>query len=123
MPYRSLAEARVRKPAVDWTRVPVPRKTGRYLFCNYPLEELVPLVNWSYFFSAWGLPGRYPALFDDPKRGEEARRVFDDAQRLLSEIVDRRLLRADGVIGLYPAASDGDDIVLYADESRGTGGG
>ena len=65
-----------------------------------------------------GLPGRYPALFDDPKRGEEARRVFDDAQRLLSEIVDRRLLRADGVIGLYPAASDGDDIVLYADESR-----
>ncbi len=116
--YRSLAEARVRKPAVDWTRVPVPRKTGRYLFCNYPLEELVPLVNWSYFFSAWGLPGRYPALFDDPKRGEEARRVFDDAQRLLSEIVDRRLLRADGVIGLYPAASDGDDIVLYADESR-----
>ena len=116
--YRSLAEARARKPAIDWTRVPVPRKTGRYLFCNYPLEELVPLVNWSYFFSAWGLPGRYPALFDDPKRGEEARRVFDDAQRLLSEIVDRRLLRADGVIGLYPAASDGDDIVLYADESR-----
>lgn len=55
--YRSLAEARARKPAVDWTRVPVPRKTGRYLFCNYPLEELVPLVNWSYFFSAWGLPG------------------------------------------------------------------
>lgn len=116
--YRSLAEARARKPVIDWTRVPVPRKTGRYLFCNYPLEELVPLVNWSYFFSAWGLPGRYPALFDDPKRGEEARRVFDDAQRLLSEIVDRRLLRADGVIGLYPAASDGDDIVLYADESR-----
>lgn len=102
--------------------MPVPRKTGRYLFCNYPLEELVPLVNWSYFFSAWGLPGRYPALFDDPKRGEEARRVFDDAQRLLSEIVDRRLLRADGVIGFIRPHRTG-TISCCTPTNRGNGSG
>ena len=97
-----------------------PRKTGRFPLCNYPLEELVPLVNWSYFFAAWGLPGRYPDLLDHPEKGEEARRVLQDAQELLHRIVSRRLLRANGVVGIYPAVAEGDDIVVYRDDAPGS---
>ncbi|WP_300285830.1 methionine synthase [uncultured Alistipes sp.] len=116
---RPLVEAREHRLRIDPAAGVPPRKTGRFPLCNYPLEELVPLVNWSYFFAAWGLPGRYPDLLDHPEKGEEARRVLQDAQELLHRIVSRRLLRADGVVGIYPAVAEGDDIVVYRDDTPG----
>ena len=114
---RPLDEARRHRATPDaWSRV-LPRKMGRFLFCNYPLEEIVPFINWGYFFAAWGLAGRYPDLLEHPEKGDEARRVLHDAQELLHRIVSRRLLRASGVVGIYPAAADGDDIVLYGDDT------
>jgi 5-methyltetrahydrofolate--homocysteine methyltransferase len=85
---------------------------------DFPLARLVEYIDWSPFFQAWELRGKYPAIFDDAVVGEEARKLFADAQKLLAEIVDQKLLRARGVYGFWPATSQGDDVVLYADESR-----
>jgi 5-methyltetrahydrofolate--homocysteine methyltransferase len=85
---------------------------------DFPLERLAEYIDWSPFFQAWELRGKYPAIFDDPQVGQVARELFDDAQRMLRQIIDGRLLRARGVYGFWPANSLGDDIVLYTDESR-----
>ena len=116
----SYAEARQRRFATDWAAVDIPQPEwlGVRVLDDYPLEELLDVIDWSPFFLAWELKGKYPAILDDPQLGGEARKLFDDAQRLLARIVDERLLRARGVYGFWPAASDGDDVVLYADESR-----
>lgn len=116
--YRTLAEARARALKIDTSRIARPTRTGRFVFADYPLDEIAKLINWSYFFAGWGLAGRYPALLDDPIKGEEARKLFADAQELLQQIIDNKWLRANGVVGIYPATGDGDDIVLYADDSR-----
>jgi 5-methyltetrahydrofolate--homocysteine methyltransferase len=83
-----------------------------------PLTKLREFVDWSPFFQTWELKGKYPRIFDDPQLGEAARKLFDDAQELLQRIIDEKLLIARGVYGFWPAASQGDDIVVYADESR-----
>ena len=84
-----------------------------------PLDEAPrPYIDWSPFFLTWELKGKYPRIFDDPNVGEAARKLFDDANALLDRIIDEKLLTARGVYGFWPAASDGDDIVVYADESR-----
>jgi 5-methyltetrahydrofolate--homocysteine methyltransferase len=83
-----------------------------------PLEEVVPFVDWSPFFAAWELPGTYPRIFESPTRGAEARKLFDDAQRLLETIVRERRLTARAVFGFFPANAVGDDIEVYADEGR-----
>jgi 5-methyltetrahydrofolate--homocysteine methyltransferase len=85
---------------------------------DYPLEELVPYIDWSPFFIAWELHGKYPAIFEDPNVGERARELYDDARALLDRIVREKLLKARGVYGLFPANSVGDDIELYTDETR-----
>ncbi len=82
------------------------------------LSDLVPYIDWSPFFQAWELHGKYPKIFQDEKVGPEAKRLFDDAQQLLQEIIEQELLTARGVYGFWPANSLGDDIVVYADESR-----
>ncbi|MEX0717282.1 MAG: methionine synthase, partial [Planctomycetaceae bacterium] len=82
------------------------------------LASLVPYIDWSPFFQTWELRGKYPAIFDDPHVGPEAKRLFDDAQRLLARIVDEKLLTARGVYGFWPAASERDDVILFTDESR-----
>ena len=115
--YITLEEARVNRLRIDTSGIAVPRQTGKIIFKDYPLKDLVPLINWGYFFSAWGIPGRYPDIFDHPERGTEARKLFDDAQALLAEIIDKQLLQAHGIVALYPAASDGDDILLYTDDN------
>jgi len=78
----------------------------------------VPFIDWTFFFHAWELKGRVPAIFDHPQYGSAARELYDNAQALLTRIVDNRLIAARGVYGFWPAQSAGDDIVLYADESR-----
>src|SRR5581483_9295023 len=88
------------------------------VFQDYPLAELVPFIDWSPFFSTWELTGKFPAILDDPKVGAAARNLYADAQKMLKEIVDGRLLRAAAVTGFWPANSEGDDILVYGDETR-----
>ncbi len=116
----SLKEARERAPKISFEGfTPVrPTFTGIRSFDNYDLAELVKYIDWSPFFIAWDMSGKYPAIFDDPKRGEAAKTLFDDAQQILNRIVDEKRLTARGVIGLWPANRRGDDVVVYTDESR-----
>jgi 5-methyltetrahydrofolate--homocysteine methyltransferase len=82
-----------------------------------PLADLVPYIDWRFFFTAWELPGRFPGVLEDPTYGEAARDLYANARRLLDEIVKDRLLTARGAYGFWPARRDGDDVVLYADEA------
>jgi 5-methyltetrahydrofolate--homocysteine methyltransferase len=83
------------------------------------LAELVPYIDWTFFFAAWELKGRFPVILDHPEYGKAARDLYDHAQKLLDRIVSGKLLRARGVYGFWPANSDGDDIVLYAPDTNG----
>ena len=118
--YASIEEARKNRFTSDWSHLPITRPAflGVKALQDYSLEEIRRRIDWSPFFHTWEMRGRYPAIFDDPKSGKEAKRLFDDAQVLLEEIVKKRLLTAHGVFGLFPAQSIGDDIEIYADESR-----
>ncbi len=89
-----------------------PTFTGTKVIESYPLEELVPYIDWTPFFHTWELRGSYPKIFDDKFVGVEAKKLFDDAQELLKKIVDEKLLTAKAVFGFWPANSVGDDIVL-----------
>ena len=101
---------------LDWAAadLPVPSFTGVRVE-QPPLADLLPFVDWSPFFHAWELRGRYPQILDDPAIGERARELFADAQALLSEIVDGKLLAARGAWGFFPANAVGDDVELYSD--------
>ena len=116
----SYAEARERRCRIDWRTCEVdePEFTGRRVLRDFPLAALVPYIDWSPFFHAWEIRGRYPDLLDDPVRGPAARDLFANARELLGRIVDQGLLAAHGVYGFFPANSDGDDIVLFTDRSR-----
>ena len=116
--YRTLENARANRFKINLDNVAIPLQTGKIVFKDYPLKDIRPYINWTYFFSAWGLAGRYPGLFEHPEKGEEARKVYADAQAMLDEIVEKRLLQARAVVALYHACSDGDDIVLYANGAR-----
>ena len=119
-PLIPLEEARRRKATFDWTRVDVrqPEFTGVKACESVPLEEIVPFIDWTPFFAAWELRGTYPKILDDPTVGARARELLDDAQALLARIVSEKLLTARAVIGFFPAASVGDDVEVYSDESR-----
>ena len=119
-PLLALAEARARGPRFDWPAadLPAPAFTGLRAIDEEPLAGLLPYIDWSPFFHAWELRGRYPQILDDPDVGPKAKELFDDARRLLDEIVEKRLLKARGVWGLFPANSVGDDIELFTDETR-----
>jgi 5-methyltetrahydrofolate--homocysteine methyltransferase len=95
-----------------------PARLGIQVFDDYPLEELIACIDWSPFFHAWKLPGKYPQIFESKKLGAEATRLFADAQAALQEILAGRLLRARGAIGLFAANAVGDDVEIYADASR-----
>jgi 5-methyltetrahydrofolate--homocysteine methyltransferase len=116
----SLEEARRRRTPIEWraSDIPKPAFTGLRVLKNFPLEKILPFIDWSPFFHAWELRGRYPALLDDPNTGPKARELFDDAQKLLKQIVGQKLLTANAVYGFFPANSVGDDLELYTDETR-----
>ncbi|MCB2221759.1 MAG: methionine synthase [Bacteroidetes bacterium] len=95
-----------------------PTFTGNKYFESYPLAEIKDYIDWTFFFHAWKINGKYPKIFEDPIKGEEAKKLFNDAQILLSKIVKDNMLTARGVIGFYPANSIGEDVELYKDESR-----
>jgi 5-methyltetrahydrofolate--homocysteine methyltransferase len=117
VPY---AEALRRRFAPDWSSYTPPRPEflGPRVLRDVPIAAIVPYIDWSPFFLAWEFKGKYPAILDDPNIGEEARKLFADAQRLLDRIIAERLLRAHAVYGFFPANAEGDDIVIYTSESR-----
>lgn len=118
--YLSLEEARANKTQIDWEDAPIakPQKPGIHYFEDYPLSELRNYIDWGPFFITWQMPGRFPQVLEDEKYGEEAQKLYDEANKLLDRIVKEQLLHANGVIGLFPANSVGDDIEIYTDESR-----
>ena len=117
VPY---AEARERRFAIDWTTAPMARPAflGARVLRDFPLADIVPYIDWSPFFMAWELKGKYPGILSNTQTGEEARKLFADANRLLEQIVRQRSLTARGVYGFFPANADGDDIIVFTDESR-----
>ena len=116
----TLAEARERRTLIEWQAVdiPTPAFTGVRVLDQFPLDKIVPFIDWSPFFHTWELRGRYPKIFEDPTVGAKAKELFDDAQALLDKLIHGKLLTARGVYGFFPANSVGDDIELYRDESR-----
>ncbi|MCG3200975.1 MAG: Methionine synthase [Gammaproteobacteria bacterium] len=119
--WLSIEEARANKPRIDWSayRSPKPRRPGIHVFRDYPLEELLAYIDWTPFFVAWELAGRYPRILDDEVVGQEARKLFADAQAMLKQLVAEKWLTARAVIGLFPANTVGDDdIELYTDDAR-----
>ncbi|NNE39830.1 MAG: methionine synthase [Marinicaulis sp.] len=119
-PRTSLKDARANGAKIDWAAYepPTPNFTGVKIFSKYALTELVPYIDWTPFFAAWELHGRYPAILNDSKVGEAARVLFDDAQKMLDQMVSEKVVTANAVIGFWPANAISDDIVLYGDESR-----
>ncbi|MFN7140999.1 MAG: vitamin B12 dependent-methionine synthase activation domain-containing protein, partial [Limisphaerales bacterium] len=116
----SIEEARKRAPKFDWQNFEPakPEFTGVRVLDDVPLAELVPFIDWSPFFHTWELRGRYPSILNHEKYGEQARKLFEDAQKLLSKIVCEKLIKARAVYGFFPANRVGDDVELYADDSR-----
>jgi len=119
-PLLPIEDARKNAFSIDWSssKVPQPSFTGVKNLQGFSLEKLLPYIDWSMFFSAWEIKGSYPAIFNHPKRGTEAKKLFDEAQVLIQEIVEKKLLTANATYGFFPANSDGDDILLFTDESR-----
>jgi 5-methyltetrahydrofolate--homocysteine methyltransferase len=113
-------EARARRETFDWaaTVAPAPTFLGVRTFESYPLEDLVDRIDWTPFFHAWELKGRFPDILDDPSTGPEAGRLHEDARRLLDRILTKRILTANAVIAFHPGAATGDDIRLYRDAPR-----
>jgi 5-methyltetrahydrofolate--homocysteine methyltransferase len=120
-PLHPIGEARRRGLQTDWRtyRPPAPPRTGVIALRDYPLEELVPYIDWAPFFQAWELSGAYPRILEDPVVGEAARKVFAEAQEMLATIVREKWIAAHGTLALYPAAQvNHDDIEIYADAER-----
>lgn len=117
VPY---AEALEKRFATDWASVAIdePSFTGTRVLKDFPLADIRPYIDWSPFFMTWELKGKYPKIFDDEKFGAQAKELFDDANKLLDQIIADGSLKANAAYGFWPAASEGDDIVLYSDDAR-----
>jgi 5-methyltetrahydrofolate--homocysteine methyltransferase len=113
--YISIAEARENKFPVDWskTEIKTPTFLGNKVFDNYDLKEIAEYIDWTPFFISWEMKGSYPKILEDKVRGEEARKLFADAQKMLKQIIEEKWLTARAVIGIYPANAVDDDIEVY----------
>jgi 5-methyltetrahydrofolate--homocysteine methyltransferase len=119
-PQHTLAQARANRPRLDWQayKPPVPRMLGIRNFDAYSIEELARYIDWTPFFQAWELRGRFPDILSDAQFGEQAASLYADARKMMRTIIQEGWLRARAVIGLFPANSVEEDVELYADESR-----
>jgi 5-methyltetrahydrofolate--homocysteine methyltransferase len=119
-PVLPFAEAEANRLQIDWgaAELPAPAFTGTRLLEEVPLGDLVPFIDWTFFFSAWELKGRFPEILDHPIHGQAARELYDHAQALLGRIVGERLLTARGVYGFWPADADAMSIAVYGDAAR-----
>jgi 5-methyltetrahydrofolate--homocysteine methyltransferase len=115
----SLEDARANRFKGDAYEVKRPNKLGVTVFEDYSLEEIRPYIDWTPFFQAWELRGRYPKIFEDEYVGGEAKKLFDDANKILDEIIGGKLLKAQAVVGLFPANTiEGDTVEIYTDDYR-----
>lgn len=116
----TLEQARANKVAIDWDAYtpPAPAKPGVHVFEDFDVATLRNYIDWTPFFMTWSLVGKYPAILEHEEVGEEAKRLFKDANDLLDRVEREGLMKASGICALYPAASIGDDIEVYTDESR-----
>ncbi len=117
VPY---ADACAKSFKTDWANVRIdkPSKLGLQVLKNFPLNDLLRYIDWSPFFMAWELKGKYPKIFKDEYVGKQAKELFDNAQALLMDMIASNALQAHAVYGFWPAASVGDDVILYTDDSR-----
>jgi len=116
--YLSLSDARKNKLRINWKNgvPPAPKKPGIHRFDDYPLEELIPYIDWTPFFYTWEIKGKYPDILDHPEKGSEAKKLFEDAQAMLKQIIDEQWLKARAIIGLFPANTvNDDDIEVYGE--------
>ena len=117
----SLAAARANAPQFDWSGAYVPPKPsflGTEVLNDYPIADLVEIIDWTPFFQTWELSGKFPAILDDPKVGEAARSLYNDARAMLDKIVAEKWFKASAALGFWPANAVGDDVHIYADETR-----
>jgi 5-methyltetrahydrofolate--homocysteine methyltransferase len=116
----TLADARADRLAIDWSQYtpPKPNFIGTRAFRDYPIGELLPYIDWTPFFSTWEMKGTYPFILDDEKIGPAATSLYNDAQAMLAQMVEENWLRANGVVGFWPAQADGDDIIVYNDDGK-----
>lgn len=119
-PQVSIDAARANATPIDWDGYapPAPREGGVHVLADYPVAELRDYIDWQPFFNAWEMKGKFPDILNNPTTGEAARRLYDDAQAMLDQVVEEGWLRPMGVYGLFPANADGDDVIVYADDSR-----
>ena len=119
-PLLTLEEARENRLCLDWSayRPPRPNHLGVAVFDDEPLEEVARCIDWAPLFWAWEMKGTFPEILEDASRGDEARRLYEDALTLLKRIIEEKRLQTVGVFGLFPANASGDDIHVYADETR-----
>jgi 5-methyltetrahydrofolate--homocysteine methyltransferase len=114
-----IAEARKKGASLDWSKDPErPEFLGLRVYEDFPLAELAEYIDWSPFFHAWELRGRFPRILQDPVVGAEAKKLYEDAQGLLKKILAGKQVRARGVMAFFPANAEGDDILLYEDDGR-----
>ncbi|MCK5776386.1 MAG: methionine synthase [Bacteroidales bacterium] len=113
--YISLEQARVNKTKLkfDDKTIVKPKKLGRFSLKDFPIKEIIPFIDWTFFFQAWRIPGRIPEIFSHPKKGKEAKRLYDDAQEMLKQITENKWLTANAVYGLYKAQSHDETIDLF----------
>jgi 5-methyltetrahydrofolate--homocysteine methyltransferase len=119
--YISYAEARANKFKIDWsnTEIPIPKTLGNQYYQDYSIAEIRPFIDWTPFFQTWMLQGKYPRIFENEIIGKEAKKLFDDANAMLDEVIAGKLLTCKAAVGIYPANSINDDEVeVYSDESR-----
>jgi 5-methyltetrahydrofolate--homocysteine methyltransferase len=119
-PELSLAQARANRRRIEWAGYSptAPRKLGIQQFDDYPLSELLGYIDWMPFFNAWEFAGKFPEILSDATVGVAASNLYDDARRMLKQVIAERWLKARAVIGLFPANSVGDDVEIYTDETR-----
>ena len=112
--------AKEHKFKIDWKKEDIvkPQFTGTKVFEDYPLDEIAKFIDWTFFFHAWDIKGKYPAIFEHPEKGTEAKKLYDDGKAMLQRIIDEKRLQAKAVIGFYPANSTGESVELYKDENR-----
>jgi len=118
--YISFGDAIKNKLRIEWNKKDIykPSFTGNKFFYHYALKDIAQYIDWTFFFHAWKINGKYPKIFKDPVKGEEAKKLYDDATRLLNRIIEEGWVKASGVIGFFPANSIGEDVEVYTDESR-----
>ena len=116
--FLNLADARANKPEIDWAsyQPPQPNTPGITVLRDFDITTLRETIDWTPFFISWEMKGRYPDILNDPNKGKEARKLFDDAQAMLDQIIDEGWLTANAVCGLFPAQSNGDDIEVLNDD-------